>query len=223
MQDFESERSASHHVSSLKVCAAKHDFDQKIHSLFSRLEAPIKLKSGDEFKIHEQKDSGAKIKTQELKLRSERIPWGRNFVEPRLSLQNLLRVERSGERSWGEWWFWISWFTNIVFLEGLKQWLRICLCVPTTLQDSGVWKVLLYGWSAAKWRSASHPLSRGCFLERECSKLSFNVTYWNYKMILKENQQILSSKACFVRSKMWFFEGWVLDFWKYWNFICLLI
>ena len=56
-------------LSSLKVCAAKHDSDQKIHSLFLSLEAPIKLKSRDEFKIHEKKESGAEMKTQELKLR----------------------------------------------------------------------------------------------------------------------------------------------------------
>ena len=54
-------------------------------------------------------------------------------------------------------------------------------------------------------------------------KLSFNVTHRKYDMILKENQQILSSKACFVQSKMWFFEGWISDFWEFWIFTCFLI
>ena len=54
-------------------------------------------------------------------------------------------------------------------------------------------------------------------------KLSFNVINHNYNMILKENQQILRCKACFVRTKMWFFGGWFSDFWKFWNFICFFI
>ena len=122
-------------LSSMRVCSAKRNSDQKIKFAFRV------LKTHDQVEIlrrvqdswEERIKCRDEMKTQELKLRLERIVWGRNFVglRLRLSLQNLLRVQRFGERSWGECWFSILGFTNIIFLERLKQWLRIWLCVPT--------------------------------------------------------------------------------------------
>ena len=87
-------------LSSLKVCAAKHDSDQKIHSLFEswssdQVEIPRRVQDSWEERITcRDEDSGVEASVRKK-------VWGRNFVRLRLRLrlsrQNLLRSLRQRE------------------------------------------------------------------------------------------------------------------------------
>ena len=56
----------------MKLCLAKRNAYQKIKSALRVSRATIKSESSGESKIHGRRESDAEMKTQELKLRSER-------------------------------------------------------------------------------------------------------------------------------------------------------
>ena len=61
------------------------------------------------------------------------------------------------------------------------------------------------GLSSSQARSASHPLSRGCFLERECSKFKLLISIWNMNFGSNFNV-MLKTKSTFSGETVQIFE-----------------